>query len=100
MSEASEPEDLEWEEWDRQSGVSFSTHMFAGSLAGLAEHIMMFPVDTLKTNIQCERCGNMNPLQTVSCAKKIIKREGVFRLWRGVSATFTGCIPGNNSTIY
>lgn len=39
--------DEDWEEWDPSKG-SFVVHMFAGSCAGLAEHIGMFPVDTIK----------------------------------------------------
>lgn len=86
-------EDFEWEEWD-PSKISFYHHMIAGSAAGLAEHVSVFPIDTLKTHIQCERCGAMSPLQTWNCATRIVGREGIFRLWRGVSATFAGCLPG------
>ena len=85
--------DLEWEEWDPQR-ISFHKHMLAGSIAGLSEHVSIFPIDTLKTHIQCERCGSTSPLKLVTCANRIIKREGILRLWRGVSATFAGCIPG------
>ncbi len=84
-------DDLEWEEWN-PSKISFVHHMIAGSFAGLTEHISIFPIDTLKTHLQCERCGSFD--QTWSCATKIVQREGVFRLWRGVSAMFAGCIPG------
>lgn len=87
-------DDLEWEEWDPES-TTFPVHMFAGSLAGLAEHISIFPIDTLKTNMQCERCGSQGPFQTVECAKNMIRQDGLFRLWRGVSATFAGCVPAH-----
>lgn len=50
-------EEGEWEEWDPKQ-ISFLNHMIAGSIAGLAEHISMFPVDTIKTYVQCERCGS------------------------------------------
>ena len=76
------------EEWD-PSEISFSNHAIAGSLAGLAEHVAIFPIDTLKTHVQCERCGT----SSWNCAVKIIRREGILRLWRGVSATFAGCVP-------
>lgn len=39
-------EKLEWEEWNGQG--SFAHHMLAGSCAGVAEHLCMFPVDTFK----------------------------------------------------
>jgi solute carrier family 25 iron transporter 28/37 len=90
--------DLEWEEWD-PSSLSFSDHMLAGSFAGLAEHVSIFPMDTLKTNMQCSRCDNNQtgrpPLQTLQCAQRIVKKSGVLRLWRGVSAMFAGCIPAH-----
>lgn len=87
-------EDLDWEEWN-PSKLSFLHHMIAGSAAGLAEHVTVFPIDTLKTHIQCERCGSMSPMQTWNCATRIVGRDGIFRLWRGVSATFAGCLPGD-----
>lgn len=62
-----EADELEWEEWD-PSQTTFLQHMLAGSVAGLAEHTCMFPVDTLKTHIQCERCGSSNPVNTLRCA--------------------------------
>ena len=85
--------DMDWEEWDPKRN-SFINHMMAGSIAGLAEHVVIFPIDTVKTHIQCEKCGSMSPFKTWSCAEGLIKREGVFRLWRGVSAMFAGCVPG------
>lgn len=87
-------DDLDWEEWDPKK-TTFTTHMIAGSFAGLAEHVAIFPLDTLKTQVQCERCGSISPLQTWNCATRIVKNEGAFRLWRGVSAMFAGCIPAH-----
>ena len=86
-------DDLEWEEWN-PSQITFLNHMIAGSFAGLAEHVSIFPIDTLKTHIQCQKCGSMSPMQTFSCAQGLVQREGIFRLWRGVTATFAGCLPG------
>lgn len=89
----SSEDELEWE--DNPSNLPFHYHMLAGSTAGLAEHISIFPIDTLKTHLQCERCGAISPWQTWDCATKIVKREGIFRLWRGVSAMFAGCVPAH-----
>ena len=89
-------DDLEWEEWDPHS-ISFGHHMIAGSFAGLVEHVSIFPIDTLKTHMQCERCisGNSKPLHIFTCASNLIQERGILRLWRGVSATFAGCIPAH-----
>lgn len=87
--------DLEdWQEWN-PSKLSFVGHMIAGSFAGLAEHVSIFPLDTLKTNIQCEKCGSSSPFKTLSCAQRIVKNDGILRLWRGVGAMFLGCIPAH-----
>jgi hypothetical protein len=86
-------EEIDWEEW-KPNQISFYHHMIAGSIAGLAEHITLFPVDTIKTNLQCQKCGSISPF---NCATRMIRNEGVFRLWRGVTATFTGCIPGKTN---
>ena len=96
MSTVDDEDELDWEEWDPRR-ISFFHHMIAGSCAGLAEHVSIFPIDTLKTHVQCERCGSTSPMQTWNCATRIVGREGIFRLWRGVSAMFAGCIPGTTS---
>lgn len=48
--------DLEWEEWDGKS--PFLHHCIAGSIAGVAEHTLLYPVDTIKTHMQayCSAC--------------------------------------------
>ncbi len=86
-------DDLEWE--DNPGNIPFHVHMIAGSFAGLCEHITIFPIDTLKTHLQCERCGAISPLTTWNCASKLVKNEGIMRLWRGVTAMFAGCIPAH-----
>jgi hypothetical protein len=88
-------EDLEWEEWN-PAKISFVNHMIAGSAAGLAEHISIFPIDTVKTYVQCEKCGSSSIFKTWNCVSRMVHNEGPFRLWRGVSAMFAGCIPGIN----
>ena len=60
--------DLDWEDWDPKSG-SFVHHMIAGSFAGIAEHTVMFPVDTIKTFVQCQEC-------TVPCVKSQVGKIG------------------------
>lgn len=51
--------DEEWEEWDGNS--PFWVHCVAGSMAGVAEHVLVYPLDTVRTHIQvCAAC-NFNP---------------------------------------
>lgn len=57
--------ELEWEEWDGTS--PFHHHCIAGSVAGVAEHVLLYPVDTIKTHMQsyCVDCPH-NPNNKMS----------------------------------
>lgn len=79
----------DWEDWDPKSGTSFVVHMVAGSLAGAAEHLVVFPFDTFKTFLQTEGSGGAKELTD------LVKQQGQQRLWRGVSTTLLGCIPAH-----
>ena len=65
-------EDLEWEEWDGES--PFHHHCIAGSIAGVAEHTLLYPVDTVKTHMQayCSTCPN-NPANIHNITDKATK---------------------------
>lgn len=39
--------DEDWEEWNPTKG-KFTDHMIAGSIAGMVEHVSIFPFDTIK----------------------------------------------------
>ncbi|KAL3810983.1 hypothetical protein ACHAXA_008569 [Cyclostephanos tholiformis] len=51
-------DDLEWEEWDAStSPLSFGHHCLAGSFAGVMEHTLLYPLDTVKTCWQSQVLG-------------------------------------------
>ncbi|CAN0150825.1 unnamed protein product [Discosporangium mesarthrocarpum] len=86
----SDPSD--WEDWDPSQG-KFIHHMVAGSLAGITEHTFMFPVDTLKTYVQCmHECPEHVASQRVL---EMVRGQGMLRLWRGVGTMFVGCVPAH-----
>lgn len=90
MSKVEEIE-LEWGDWDGKS--PFLHHCVAGSLAGVAEHTLLYPVDTVKTHMQacCSICPN-NPVNTnVS--------KGVVRANPRVKAICTGPPASSSSTL-
>ena len=111
------------DEWDPSSS-SFGTHAAAGSIAGLAEHLLVFPADTVKTLMQARNsslpcnlavlthaqqttnatnaCSCLKCISWINVAYKITETFGVARLWRGVQTVFTGCIPAHGAyfTIY
>ena len=89
---------LDWEE--RQPNTPFWIHAAAGSMAGIAEHVAMFPVDTIKTRMQAisvspGRSPQPGPSQQVGshvakALRTIIRGEGVAGLYRGVGAVAIG----------
>jgi solute carrier family 25 iron transporter 28/37 len=65
MEDIDIPDD-DWEEWDGQS--PFWMHCVAGSLAGVAEHTAVYPLDTVRTHIQvCASCIR-NPAHAANAA--------------------------------
>jgi len=70
--------------------------MVAGSAAGMTEHAVMFPLDTVKTRMQVTP-GNAIPYQTTSFAAlmKIARSEGISRLYRGAPLVAISAIPAH-----
>jgi solute carrier family 25 iron transporter 28/37 len=88
------------EEFDHGSNggdsLSFYHHMVAGAVAGVLEHVAMFPVDTAKTRIQAVTAHGVAQYNNVFTAlPHIVRTEGVRRLYRGVSAVAVGAIPSH-----
>lgn len=77
-------------------GLGFSQFMIAGSIAGMVEHMAMFPVDTLKTRMQMmrEACGSAHSLVGRTFAS-IIRSEGAVGLYRGIGAMALGAGPAH-----
>ena len=75
------------DEWDPARGA-FWQHAVAGSVAGVAEHSLMFPIDTMKTHMQVRSASPATIFELVAAC-------GVPRLWRGVQTMFAGCIPAH-----
>ncbi|CRG99259.1 mitochondrial carrier protein, putative [Plasmodium relictum] len=68
----SESFDFIWEEWEEYKGdVPLWQHIFCGSVAGLMEHVFMYPLDTMKTyfqtnnNLKCKE--NLENCNLYSC---------------------------------
>ncbi|ETV86860.1 hypothetical protein, variant 1 [Aphanomyces astaci] len=89
--------DEDWEDWTPEKG-SFIHHMLAGSAAGVVEHCSIFPIDTIKTHMQCQRCA-LNPgkpqLTAFQTASMLIAKDGPRRLFRGVSTMLGASLPAH-----
>ena len=83
---AHEDFDFEWEE--RKSDTPFRVHMLAGSIAGLSEHVLLLPIDNLKTHIQTKS-------PDVGAAYREIRALGLRSFYKGSSIIALGCIPSH-----
>jgi solute carrier family 25 iron transporter 28/37 len=86
--------DEDYEDWDPSKG-SFILHAFAGSMAGLAEHTSVYPVDTIKTHMQAKNSRYHSNSNWITVAKDIVAKDGIRRMWRGVSTMLSACIPAH-----
>ncbi|EKX42968.1 hypothetical protein GUITHDRAFT_73487 [Guillardia theta CCMP2712] len=70
--------------------------MVAGSIAGMSEHAIMYPADTIKTRMQVTASRHQPQYGGVyNALSLILKNEGVFGIYRGVGAVLLGAIPGH-----
>ncbi|KAL7390976.1 hypothetical protein ABVT39_002163 [Epinephelus coioides] len=76
--------------------VSVATHMTAGAVAGILEHTVMYPVDSVKTRMQSlQPDPNAQYRSVYQALKRIIQTEGVFRPLRGLNITMMGAGPAH-----
>jgi len=70
--------------------------MLAGALAGITEHAVMFPVDSIKTRMQVFATTPAAVYTGVGNAfSRISSTEGMRALWRGVSSVILGAGPAH-----
>ncbi|XP_034004532.1 mitoferrin-1 [Trematomus bernacchii] len=76
--------------------VSVATHMTAGAVAGILEHTVMYPVDSVKTRMQSlQPSPNAQYKGVYQALKTIIQTEGVLRPLRGLNITMIGAGPAH-----
>ncbi|KAL1992458.1 hypothetical protein VTN49DRAFT_4490 [Thermomyces lanuginosus] len=78
-------------------GVLESVHHFAlGSLAGAFGAFMVYPIDLVKTRMQNQRStrpGERLYKNSLDCARKVVRNEGVLGLYSGVLPQLIGVAP-------
>lgn len=76
---------------------SLIVHVLAGGSAGLAEALTCHPLDTIKVRMQLSRSGNVNAqgkkLSFVGVGVRIVRKEGIFALYKGLGAVVSGIVP-------
>lgn len=74
-----------------------SVHHFAlGSVAGAFGAFMVYPIDLVKTRMQNQRSGRVGEMlyqNSIDCARKVIKNEGMKGLYSGVLPQLVGVAP-------
>ncbi|KAG8899594.1 Fe(2+) transporter [Tulasnella sp. 403] len=88
------PEEIEYE------GLAtghLGVNMLAGALAGISEHAVMFPVDSIKTRMQVFSAASGGSTYTgvVNAFSRISSTEGLRTLWRGVASVIMGAGPAH-----
>ncbi|NXX38371.1 MFRN1 protein, partial [Tricholaema leucomelas] len=88
---------MESEEYESlPSGASLGTHMMAGAVAGIMEHTVMYPVDSVKTRMQSLQPDPKAQYRSVyEALKKIVLTEGFWRPLRGINVTMLGAGPAH-----
>ena len=95
--------ELEYEEWD-PSTTPFYHHCIAGSVAGVMEHLLMYPFDTIKTHLQTATITTTDATAAASAEsasmttmlqRHLTSTEAFGKLWRGAQAMAMGCIPAH-----
>lgn len=77
-------------------GNPLAVNMLAGALAGISEHAVMFPVDSIKTRMQVLSAQPNAIYANMSDAfTRISSTEGTKRLWRGVASVIAGAGPAH-----
>lgn len=67
--------------------------LLAGAFAGIMEHTIMFPIDSIKTRMQTQKIKETEGI--ISSFSKISATEGSLALWRGVQSVILGAGPAH-----
>lgn len=71
-------------------------YALSGALAGTAEHVAMYPLDTIKTRMQAlGQPGQNLQLPLFRALRSVLKREGILGLYRGVPAVAISAGPAH-----
>ncbi|KAF8141634.1 mitochondrial carrier domain-containing protein [Boletus edulis] len=87
-------EEVDYEALPFNAGLT--VNMFAGALAGITEHAVMFPIDSIKTRMQVFAASPAAVYTGIGNAfTRIHATEGMRVLWRGVSSVILGAGPAH-----
>ncbi|CDZ97315.1 mitochondrial carrier [Phaffia rhodozyma] len=79
-------------------GAGLGVNMAAGALAGISEHAVMFPIDSIKTRMQIlpSVASASTAYNTLSSSiARVSATEGLKTLWKGVNSVILGAGPAH-----
>ncbi|KAF9958566.1 Fe(2+) transporter [Modicella reniformis] len=87
-------DEVEYEALPENSPIFAS--LLAGAFAGVAEHAVMYPVDSIKTRMQILQPTPQAVYSgVINAASRISTTEGARTLWRGVNSVIVGAGPAH-----
>uniref|UniRef100_A0A6B2EFS0 Putative mitochondrial carrier protein mrs3/4 n=1 Tax=Phlebotomus kandelakii TaxID=1109342 RepID=A0A6B2EFS0_9DIPT len=85
---------MNFDDYEQLPTTSVFTNMTAGAIAGVLEHCIMYPLDSVKTRMQ-----SLSPVTKgstiMSTMTTMIQKEGIFRPIRGMGAVVAGAGPAH-----
>nr|CAD7202911.1 unnamed protein product [Timema douglasi] len=87
---------MDFDDYEKLPTSNVTTYMTAGAVAGVMEHCVMYPLDSVKTQMQ-----NLSPSSNAAyrgigeTLVRMVRQEGVFRPVRGMSAVVVGAAPAH-----
>ncbi|CAH1374833.1 hypothetical protein MTP99_016184 [Tenebrio molitor] len=84
---------MNFEDYESLPTNNVVTHMTAGAIAGVMEHCVMYPLDSVKTRMQSLTTTGREGI--VETFLRMVRHEGVFRPVRGMSAMVVGAGPSH-----
>ncbi|XP_052745067.1 mitoferrin-2 [Bicyclus anynana] len=84
---------MNFEDYETLPTQSSLTHMTAGAIAGVMEHCVMYPLDSVKTRMQSLRSAHNGSI--AETFRYMVQREGLLRPIRGMSAVVMGAGPAH-----
>lgn len=84
---------MNFEDYETLPTNNVTTHMIAGAIAGIMEHCVMYPLDSVKTRMQSlTTSGKEGVGETLL---RMVRHEGLLRPVRGMSAMVVGAGPSH-----
>lgn len=84
---------MNFEDYESLPTQNPAIHMTAGAIAGVMEHCIMYPLDSVKTRMQSLRSAHNRTI--VETFRHMVQREGLLRPVRGMSAVVLGAGPAH-----